>query len=141
MSYSDGEKAAALIRLAVNKYDYEKTAAETGINKKTLGRWDKTVSKNGNVQGLLERAIQRLLEAVPETLSGKDWALTVAILIDKLQLVQGEPTDRRENVLRSIGSMNDDERDAVIREAEQILARTVGRGADTGGGQADDAGE
>lgn len=133
MAYSDGEKAAALIRLAVYKYDYAKTEEETGINQKTLRRWDKNAAKNGSVSELLERAVQRLLIAIPENMPGKDWALTIAILIDKLQLVQGKPTDRRESILKGMRDMPEDERDAIIREAEQILAETMGRGHSVSG--------
>ncbi|GAB4514055.1 MAG: hypothetical protein Kow0047_25800 [Anaerolineae bacterium] len=132
MAYSDAEKAEALIRLALNNYNYQRTSEETGISVMTLRRWNKTVPKKG-VAELLERAVERLLMAIPEDLSGRDWALALGILLDKWLLAQGQPTARSESVLRQVRDLSDDQYYAVIAEAERILAEAAGCGVVEGG--------
>lgn len=128
MAYSDGEKAEALIRLAVNKYDYDLTAEQTGISAKQIRRWDKLVPKNG-VADLLERAISRMLMAIPAEMRGNDWAIALGILLDKWLLIQGEPTSRTESIERRLGDLPASELDSVIAEAERIIAEAAGRDA------------
>ena len=53
MAYSDAFRAEALIRLAVNRYDYEKTAEQMGVPVRTLRRWDKNVPKKGVTNAIL----------------------------------------------------------------------------------------
>ena len=122
--YSEAEQAEALVRLAVNRYDYAKTAEQTGISTVTLRRWNKVVPKK-SVPALLERAIERLLMAVPEKLSGDTWAITLGILLDKWLLVQGQATSRTE-LMRVLRVESEDELSAVIREAERILTESGG---------------
>lgn len=124
MAYSDVEATEAMIRLAVNKYDYALTAEQLGISEKTLRRWDKNVTKKG-VPELLERAIERLLMVIPERMDGNTWAVSLGILIDKWLLVQGQATSRHE-LMRVLRIESEDEFSAVIREAEQILANSDG---------------
>ena len=116
-NYSDHEKAEAIIRLAVNKYDYKKTAEQSNISERTLRRWDKVAIKKG-VPDLLERAIQRL-----------------GILMDKWLLLQGEPTERTENLLKTFGALTDDERQAVIHEAQEIIGNIGTSGDFSGNGR------
>lgn len=139
MAYSDGEKAAALITLAQNKYDYAATSDALGIPARTLRRWDKKVTKTGGVPELLERAIQLTLANVPkEFAKGTDWAVTLGILIDKWLVMQGEATSRTENIVRNVEGLSDDERRAVVAEAQRILQTArMGGGADLGGGEDD----
>jgi hypothetical protein len=127
MAYSDTEATEALIRLAVNKYDYKLTAEQTGIDEKTLRRWDKNATKK-SVPELLERAIERLLMVIPSDMKGHDWSVTLGILLDKWLLIQGEPTNRTESLIRGLKDVTPDDRDAIIREAERIIAEAVGGG-------------
>jgi len=115
MSYSDAEKAEALIRLATNRYDFARTAMETGLPKMTLRRWNKIVPKKG-VADLLERAIERLLMSVPENMTGQDWSVSLGILLDKWLLVQGKATSRVENLFGALEKISDDELDRLIDE-------------------------
>jgi hypothetical protein len=131
MAYSDAEVTEAMIRLAVNKYDYEKTAEQTGVNERTLRRWDKNATKKG-VPELLERAIERLLMVIPSDMKGNDWAVTLGILLDKWLLIQGEPTNRTESLIRGLKEVTPDDRDAIIREAERIIAEAIGGGNTSG---------
>ena len=132
--YSDAEKTEAIVRLAINKYDYEKTAEQLRISDRTLRRWDKDAIKNG-VPELLERAIQRLLMVIPENMSGHDWSITLGILLDKWLLLQGEPTERTENLLKTFGALTDDERQAVIHEAQEIVGSLSASGDYSGNGR------
>jgi hypothetical protein len=97
--YSDLQVGEALIRLAINRYDFDKTAEETGITARTLRNWEKDFAKKG-VFELLERAIERMLMVIPTEWKGNEWAIALGILIDKYQLMQGEPTSRSESIFR-----------------------------------------
>lgn len=132
MAYSDAEVAEALIKLAVNKYDFNKTAKETGYPPQTLRRWNKNVPKKG-VGDLLERAVERMLLHIPTDWSGSNWAIAVGILIDKWLLMQGEPTSRTETVMRDVAALAPSERDELIAEARAIIERAKGRAAGAGG--------
>lgn len=120
-NYSDGEVAEALIRLAINRYDYELTADQTGVSEKTLRRWDKDAPKN-SVADLLDRAIVRLLSVIPDNMDGKDWAIAVGILLDKWLLLQGEATSRHESISRVLDDLDADDYASVVAEAERIIA-------------------
>jgi hypothetical protein len=130
MAYSDGEKAAALVRLAINKYDFKKTASETGITAKTLREWNKNVPKK-SVSDLLDVAIQRMLVSIPTKMSGQDWAVALGILMDKWLLIQGEPTSRTETIQRQVSALTDDEYDNLLEEAGDILRKARGGSGDT----------
>jgi hypothetical protein len=121
MAYSDGEVAEALVRLAVNRYDYDLTAEQTGVSVKTLRRWDKSAPKKG-VADLLERALERLLSVIPENMDGNDWAIAVGILLDKWLLLQGEATSRHESISRVLDDLDADDYASVVAEAERIIA-------------------
>lgn len=133
MAYSDTEVAEAMIRLAVNKYDFDKTATDTGYPAQTLRRWNKNVPKKG-VGDLLERAIERMLMNIPTDWRGNDWAIAIGILMDKWLLMQGEPTSRTETIARDVENLNPTERDAVIADARAIIERARSGGVATGDG-------
>lgn len=134
MAYSDAEITEAMIRLAVNKYDYKLTASQLGISEKTLRRWDKNVTKKG-VPDLLDRAIERMLMVIPEKWNGQDWAIALGIMIDKWLLMQGEPTSRTETIARHFGNLSADELNDVLAEADRILEETASGGTDKSTGE------
>ena len=117
MAYDDAFVGEALVRLAQNKYDFDKTADQLSIPVQTLRRWNKKVPKK-NTKALLERAIERMLINIPETWNGHDWAIAVGILLDKLLLYEGKATQRIEQVFGALSGIPDDELDALLREAE-----------------------
>ena len=121
--YSDNQITESVIRLAINKYDYELTSEQLGIPSRTLRRWDKDVIKKG-VPELLERAIERMLASIPADWSGRDWAIALGILMDKWLLIQGEPTARTESIFTALQEIPEDELDALIREFEEA-AKTI----------------
>lgn len=129
--YSEAEVSEALIRLAVNKHDVKKTAAELGISEKTVRRWAKDAPKKG-VGDLLERAIERMLMHIPTDWSGSSWAIAIGILMDKWLLMQGEPTERTETIQREVAKLNPTERDELLSEARAIIDRAKRRAAGAG---------
>lgn len=133
MAYSDKERTEALVRLAVNNYDYAKTASETGINHQTLRNWDKQFGDVA-VPELLDRAIRKILSVVPAQMPAKEWAVAFGILMDKWLVLRGEPTSRSEIVSRIEEQLPSDpgERDAVLQEARAYIER-LGEGGDSSG--------
>ncbi len=129
MAYSDGEVAEALIRLSINKYDFDLTAEQSGISKSALKRWARKSPKKG-VADLLDRAIQRMLMVIPKNMNTKDWAIALGILMDKWLLIQGEPTERSESLLRTMSELTKEEKDAVVERARAVIERVGGAGAD-----------
>jgi len=119
--YSETYKAECLIVLAMNRYDYDKTALETGVSAGSLRNWDKTFPKH-TVPALLERAIERMLMLIPDKFEGKDWSVSLGILIDKWLLWKGMPTARMENILKNVAGLREDEYADVLEEAERIIA-------------------
>lgn len=126
MAHSDAEVGEALVQLAINKYDFDKTAKDTGKSVSSLKRWAKSEPKKG-VAELLERAIERMLLNIPTEWKGNDWSIAVGILMDKWLLMQGEPTSRTETIARDVESLTPQEKDAVIAEVRAIIAEARGR--------------
>lgn len=131
-SYSDAFKNEVLIRLAVNKHDYDKTAEQMGVSTKSIQNWEKVYSKK-SIPELLDRAIERLLMVIPADMKANDWAIALGILFDKWLLMQGEPTNRTETIDRRLRDLDDNEFSAVIAEAEAIIQSASSRKRDTAG--------
>lgn len=127
MAYSDSFVTEAIIRLAANKYDYNKTAEQVGVPARTIRNWEKSFPKKG-VPELLDRAIERMLMVIPDKWHGQDWAIALGILIDKWLLIQGEPTERTENLVKHFEGLTNEEREAVIDRAREILTGMGGAG-------------
>jgi AcrR family transcriptional regulator len=66
------------------------------------------------------------MSAARDQASYKDLTTAAAILIDKLQLLSGEPTARTETITRWLDELPQDEYDAVIAEAERIIQGSSG---------------
>lgn len=132
MAYSDAFVTEAMIRLAINKYDYDTTAEQMGVTARTLRNWEKNFPKKG-VPDLLNRAIERMLSVIPDNWNGHDWAIAIGILIDKWLLMQGEPTSRTESILHGLKDIDQNDRNAIVAEAERILSEATSRRADIGG--------
>lgn len=125
-NYTDGEQSEAMIRLAINRYDYYTTSNQTGISVKTLRRWDKDAPKK-SVADLLDRAIERMLSVIPQNMTGNEWAIALGILLDKWLILQGEPTSRNENINTQLDNLDADEYERVVAEAETIIASAKSR--------------
>jgi len=68
--YSDEFRTEAVIRLAINQFDYAKTAEQFDVTERSLRNWEKVFPKK-SVPELLERAITRLLMVIPKDMKGK----------------------------------------------------------------------
>lgn len=159
MAYSEEQKAGALVKLALNGNDYEKTAAEVGVSERQLYRWAggqnikraKKVSKKANVSDdkppdvltalddhlpdltvadMLEATIKRLLMLIPARMSGDDWSRALGILMDKWLILQGQPNQRVDILTRMLEQLPDSEYDNIIEEAKRVLSEA--RGGDFG---------
>lgn len=131
MAYTEAFRTEALVRLAINQNDYDKTAEELGVAVMSLHNWERQMARM-TIPELLDRAIEKLLANVPTTMPAKEWAIAIGILFDKFLLLQGEPTSRSETLLRSLGVDDPGEFADVIREAEAILAARDSGGAGAG---------
>lgn len=107
--YTDREKAQALSVLAANRDNVTKTSRELGIARKTLESWFKgTKGVSGITPQLQKETDQKVIDSLQESIdlyleaakspakiekaSLKDVNLSLAINIDKKQLLQNRPT-------------------------------------------------
>ena len=113
-------------KLIANGYDYERTAAETGVSIKTLRRASRRVPQKG-LEERLQLAINHMLSIMPTSMSGRDWGITMGILVDKLLLLRGKATSRVEqtSTIRGLDNVSDRERDAILAEADRIIAEAA----------------
>ncbi len=106
--YSEEDKATALAVLAANNGDLRKTARDLGIPKSTLERWiyiQNTVvsaiadTKKKELSTELEELAYKIVGVMPDKLASanlQQLATSLGITIDKMQLLQGRPTERSE---------------------------------------------
>lgn len=127
MSYSKEFRTEAMVRLAINKYDYEQTAEQIDVAPNTLRNWEKQYPKIA-VPELLDRAIERLLATVPMDMAGDEWGIAIGILLDKWLLLQGEATHRSENIVHGYNDLTEEERETVVDNARRIIENSVGYG-------------
>ena len=138
MSYSDAERTAALLALAANGNDVKTTAKQVKVDPRTLYKWQQQRAAKKHIPEMIETAIGVLLERIPK-LSGRDWGITLGILIDKWLLMQGAPTSRAENIVKGLNDLPAGQRSAVLNAAERILAGAVSSGVAASFGDEHDA--
>lgn len=132
-NHSDFEKAAGILLLSVNKNDYAKTAEMLGVSEQTIRDWEKlNLTKNLAIPVMLEIAIKKLLEMMPTTWTGNTWAVAFGILMDKWLLVNGQPTQRTESILSNIDELPQEQKDAVLAEAEAIIREAIAKKSSSG---------
>lgn len=126
-SYSDNEKAAALLTLESNGGNLSRTSRELNIPISTLGEWrdgravpDVAEIRNENRTPLVDRLMNELtaaLNLLPEKRSEasySDLMRGVGILTDKVQLLSGADTARvRATVHVTYGADTDGSDDAL----------------------------
>ena len=116
-TYSDREKAEALAALDANDGNLSRTAEELRIPYSTLRGWDNGRGANGEVAQLRyqkKHSLADKLGEIAEALAGdlfdeskrhrasiQQIATSMAIVIDKMQLLRGDPTtiERRDDTL------------------------------------------
>lgn len=132
--HDEFERMAGVILLAKNGNNAAKTAEQLGINESTLYRWvAESESKKETIPILLETAIRKILQMMPDKWTGNTWAIAFGILMDKWLLVNGQPTARTENttVISDLDQMNEKEKDAILAEAERIIQQAIGSGTNS----------
>lgn len=129
--YSDFERAAGVLLLATNKQNYTLTADMLGVSEQTIRNWEKeSLSKNVAIPVMLEMAIKKLLEMMPDKWSGNSWAVAFGIMMDKWLLVNGQPTQRTETLFSELDNLPEEEKNNVVREAERIITDAISRRSD-----------
>ena len=137
--YSDEDKAVALAYLQAAGYPdkpgaLKDAARHTGISARQLQRLyrEQSAKPNDNLVAQktfeLKTAINEELASifnamglVREDASYKDLATAAGIFTDKYQLLEGKPTSRVATVHEELAETPEDERAAVLAEAEQII--------------------
>lgn len=136
--YSDSDKAAALAALDANDGNTHKTAKQLNIPRTTLERWvEGRVSddvphlrqhKKRELHESLEELAYKLVAVMPEKIDEANLqqsAVALGVVIEKMQLLRGDPTERLEHTL------TDAERVSRINTLlDAARARRDGRTAD-----------
>jgi hypothetical protein len=147
VAYSPEFKASALIRLAENGHDIDGTAAEVGCSPDSLRRWaagkslQMSATKKAEfaniakltVADYLEQAVKQMLDNIPATMKGNDWAVAIGILLDKWLLLNDQATERVETLHRWLEELPEDAKSTIIEEAERVLAESYGSRRDNCG--------
>ena len=147
--YDDQFRASAIVYLQAAGYPtvfgaLSRISAKLDVPTRTLNRWwksdsnpppDNLVSEKriDLVQAIREEAYAALREMgnAREEASYRDLGIVTGIMLDKLQLLTGQPTQRVETIASMLDELPDDEYSAIIEEARQVIARSGG--GDTGG--------
>jgi hypothetical protein len=104
MAYGDGQKAEVLAILASNGGRLRQTARQTGVAESTLRLWasDGRVTscaqkKSEDLADRMEALTHAIVDMMPEKLQAanlRDLAVTLGIIVDKMLLLRGQPTER-----------------------------------------------
>jgi hypothetical protein len=137
--YTDDDVATALAFLEASGYPNKKGSLElasrhTRVPTRTLRRWyigqmhpvsDNNVArKKVDLAEALDNELAEIFAALMDArdeASYKDLATAAGIFIDKKQLLTGKPTARIATVQEELAETPEDERAAVIAEAQQII--------------------
>lgn len=129
--YSDGDKAMALATLDANEGDVRKTAKLLNIPGSTLTDWSKNRGTNweiAEIRAVKKQELSEKLEQVAHALVDniliraqsdlsvmvplKDFAVTLGIAIDKMQILKGEPNQ----ISRDVTNHTNEERvDRILK--------------------------
>lgn len=137
--YTDDDVAVALAFLKASGYPeakgaMAKTSRHTGVPRNTLRRWvrgemhpvgievvaRKTVDLAVAIENELAEIFGEMDNARADA-SYKDLAVAAGIFIEKKQLIEGKPTERVATIQEELAKTPEDERAAIIAEAEQII--------------------
>lgn len=129
--YSDNDKALALATLDANAGDISKTSRLLKVPASTLTDWSQNRGVNPEVTEIREVKKQELAEKLEEVAHAltdniliraktdfsvlvplKDFAVTLGIAIDKMQLLKGEPT----GISKDVSNHSNEERASRILE-------------------------
>lgn len=127
--YSDDQRAAVLAALDANGGNLSKTARDTGVPKSTLIAWRDNVHvppsdelrtvKKLELADLIRAELAAIFEALPgkrAAASYKDATTAAGILMDKLALVEGDPTSRVEMNVRNLPDLPETTVSAILTD-------------------------
>ena len=131
MTYSIETQAQAMALLALNQNDWEKTSEITGVAARTLQRWSEKLTspdkigvktlRSSELGQILSDTLTQVIQNPPASFTEKGWGITVGILVDKLLLLEGKPTERIENISKQLGHITDEQLDIIEAEFESRL--------------------
>lgn len=115
-TYSDEIKAETLALLDVNNGNVRKTSRQTGVPQSTIRDWrdgkgvvdavaEIRARKKGEISDLIRDELEAIFEAMKSKRSEatyKELATAGGILIDKMQLLDGDPTSIEEFTWRDV---------------------------------------
>ena len=116
MAYTEQQRADALIALEANRGNIKQTANQLGIGEATLHRWIDENSENGDIKSEIALAATELIPSTREgfitrltnlrdkhlehlennytDLTARETVVSLGILIDKVELLEGNATSR-----------------------------------------------
>lgn len=142
--YSDQFRTDAVLMLEAAGYPKQpgaltRVAKQLNLHARTLSRWfnkeqnpppDQLVSeKRIELVDAIRNEVYAALGEMPaarEDANYKDLGTVAAILIDKLQLLDGKPTQRIETIEAWLDRLPADEYEDVIAEAQRIIRESSG---------------
>lgn len=144
MAYTEQQRADALIALEANRGNIKQTAIQLGIGEATLHRWIDENSENGDIKSNIAVATQELLPATRgefinrltrlrdkhlehlennyQDLTARETVVSLGILIDKVELLEGNATSRTAVV--GNGETIDEAITRITNELESRISRT-----------------
>jgi hypothetical protein len=137
--YTDEDRSTALVVLAANGGNIERTARELGIPRTTLQRWDQGTAhpeaaanaapKKEALANLLEGLVYDALGVLPGNLASanaRQLMTIAAVAVDKMLLLRGLPTQINQH---DLSALSDDDLDRELAAAETALAQAAHRRA------------
>jgi len=144
MAYTEQQRADALITLETNRGNIKKTAIQLGIGEATLHRWIDENSENGDIKSDIAVATKERLPATREDfiirltrlrdlhlehlennyqdLTARETVVSLGILIDKVELLEGNATSRTAVV--GNGETIDEAINRITNELESRIGRS-----------------
>jgi len=144
MAYTEQQRADALIALEANRGNIKQTAIQLGIGEATLHRWIDENSDNGDIKSNIAVATQELLPTTRgefinrltrlrdkhlehlennyQDLTARETVVSLGILIDKVELLEGNATSRTAVV--GNGETIDEAITRITNELESRISRT-----------------
>lgn len=128
--FSDKDKAAALAVLDANNGNVFKTAKQLNIGRTTLEGWSKGRGINHDVPELrqhkkdeisqrLVEIVHKLIDAMPDKITDANLqqvSTSIGIAVEKIQLLDGDPTERNEIVDHGLNDSDRASRIAALLE-------------------------
>jgi len=109
--YPEEKKAEALLAYEANSFNVSQTARQLGIPRQTLDYWIKDAERFAEIQkgkrGILADRLENIAYSLVDSIDSHDLSIvplqnkatSLAIAIDKMQLLRGQPTSISQSVI------------------------------------------